>query len=102
VERDVRPHPHAPEASALAAATPPAPGGIVLIADDEATVRYLAAYALGGAGIPAALARDGDDALEQFRAAPERFGLVLLDAAMPGPGVERVLAGLRALRRSCR
>ena len=56
----------------------------VLVVDDEPDVcQYLSAL-LNGAGIPSAIAVDGQQAIEQLKAHPPGwFGLVLLDVAMP-------------------
>lgn len=93
----------------VASASPlePAPkrGGIhgaVLIVDDDESVRALARWVVEKAGYPVAVARDGDEALEKFRADPGGFGLVLLDLTMPRMSGEEVLVGLRSIRPNVR
>jgi CheY-like chemotaxis protein len=72
--------------------------GTVLIVDDDESVRALARWVVERAGYPAVAARDGDEALEKFRADPGSFGLVLLDLTMPRMSGEEVLVGLRSIR----
>jgi DNA-binding NtrC family response regulator len=72
--------------------------GAVLIVDDDESVRALARWVVERAGYPAVTARDGDEALEQFRADPGAYGLVLLDLTMPRMSGEEVLVGLRSIR----
>jgi DNA-binding NtrC family response regulator len=74
--------------------------GAVLIVDDDESVRALARWVVERAGYPAVTARDGDEALERFRADPGAFGLVLLDLTMPRMSGEEVLVGLRSIRPS--
>jgi CheY-like chemotaxis protein len=76
--------------------------GAVLIVDDDESVRALARWVVERAGYPAVTARDGDEALEKFRADPGAFGLVLLDLTMPRMSGEEVLVGLRSIRPSVR
>jgi CheY-like chemotaxis protein len=72
--------------------------GSVLIVDDDESVRALARWVVERAGYPAVAARDGDEALEKFRADPGAYGLVLLDLTMPRMSGEEVLVGLRSIR----
>jgi CheY-like chemotaxis protein len=76
--------------------------GAVLIVDDDESVRALARWVVERAGYPVVVARDGDEALEKFRADPGSFGLVLLDLTMPRMSGEEVLVGLRAIRPTVR
>jgi DNA-binding response OmpR family regulator len=76
--------------------------GAVLIVDDDESVRALARWVVEKAGYPAVAARDGDEALEKFRADPGAFGLVLLDLTMPRMSGEEVLVGLRSIRPNVR
>ncbi|ATC64891.1 hypothetical protein CMV30_13455 [Nibricoccus aquaticus] len=80
------------------AAKRPGARGAVLIVDDDESVRALARWVVEKAGYPAVAARDGDEALEKFRADPGSFGLVLLDLTMPRMSGEEVLVGLRSIR----
>jgi PAS domain S-box-containing protein len=72
--------------------------GIVLVADDEETVRVIAARMLEALGFAVVLAVDGQDAVEKFRADPSAFRLVLLDLTMPRLGGEEAFRALRQLR----
>ena len=58
------------------------PDPLVLIADDDPTLRLLASSTLGSASFRVVLAADGEQALELFDR--ERPDLVLLDVDMPG------------------
>ncbi len=69
----------------------------ILLADDEVALRHLATTVLERHGYAVLGAEDGPRALEVFRTARGRVGLVVLDQFMPGPGLEATLAGLRAL-----
>ncbi len=73
-------------------------GGIALIADDEEPVRAAADEILRTLGFTSALAHDGRDAVEIFRAAPHRFSLVLLDLTMPHKGGEAAFAEIQRMR----
>ena len=64
---------------------------LVLIADDDPTMRLLASSTLGNANFRVVLASDGQQALELFE--QERPDLVLLDVDMPG------LSGFQVCRR---
>jgi PAS domain S-box-containing protein len=72
--------------------------GTVLVADDEDTVRAIAARALETVGFRVLLAANGEEAIDRFRADPETFRLVLLDLTMPRLGGEEVFRELRQLR----
>ena len=66
--------------------------GVVLVVDDEAVVRDLAAKILDKAGFETLSACDGREGVELFRERSDRIRLVLLDRMMP------VLGGDEALR----
>ncbi len=72
--------------------------GTVLIADDEETVRAIAARMLETLGFRVVLAADGQEAVDLFRADPSAFRLVLLDLTMPRLGGEDVFRELRQVR----
>jgi signal transduction histidine kinase len=75
-----------------------AAGRCVLVVDDEEIVRQVAARMLDHLGFEVVSAADGHEALELFRATPERFAVVLLDLTMPRMGGEACLRELRAIR----
>jgi PAS domain S-box-containing protein len=79
-------------AAPLAPAPAYAPGGTVLVADDEPAVLAMVGAALKKHGFSVVTARDGREAVEKFSAQPGAFFLVLLDLTMP------VLDGAHALR----
>ena len=72
--------------------------GTVLVVDDEPSVRTLSERALRQLGFEVALASNGREAIEVFRADPRRFAAVLLDFSMPEMGGDETLAKLREHR----
>jgi two-component system CheB/CheR fusion protein len=78
-----------------------APGqgsGLILVVDDEETVRETARRILEHRGYRVLLAENGRQAVELVRQAPEEIDLVLLDWTMPvmdGEAAVEVLRGLR-------
>ena len=73
--------------------------GVVLVADDEETVRILASAVARKLGLEVLLAEDGSRAVEVFRAAADRVRVVLLDMTMPelsGPESFRAIREIRA------
>jgi len=74
------------------AAEPQGRADTVLVVDDEAIVRQIVKVALERAGHKVIVAECGESAIESFRSAHGRIGLVLLDWKMPG------MDGTEALR----
>ncbi len=72
--------------------------GCVLVVDDEESVRSTMALMLTKLGFEVALAADGREALEIFRADPNRFTLVLMDLTMPHLDGEQAFTALRQIR----
>jgi len=72
--------------------------GAVLVVDDEELLRKTVARMMHKLGIEPVLAPDGREAVEVFRAQPDRFGLVLLDLTMPQMDGEQTFTELRRLR----
>jgi CheY-like chemotaxis protein len=72
--------------------------GTVLVVDDEATVRALAADALERCGYMTRLARDGVEAVELLKREGSRIDLVLLDLTMPRLAGRAAFDRLRAVR----
>ncbi len=71
----------------------------ILLVDDEDDVAFSGGKLLERLGYTVTVKMDGREALELFRAGPDRFDLVITDQAMPGmSGMElaRELTGIRA------
>lgn len=75
----------------------PAGQGTILIADDEPAVLAIADKMLRRHGYQTALAIDGTEAVQHFRANPQGFAAVLLDLTMPGIDGAEVLHVIRTL-----
>ncbi len=71
--------------------------GVVLIVDDEESVRMLATRMLEELGFSVLTANDGVEALEVFSRERENLRLVLLDLTMPRKGGEETLLEIRRL-----
>ncbi len=74
------------------------PRHLVLVVDDEPTVRAFASTVLTGAGIEVVQASDGAEAVEIFRRRAGSITLVLLDMTMPIMSGEETLRELRRIR----
>jgi len=72
--------------------------GTALFVDDEETVRTVGRSMLRRMGFEVVTARDGLEAIERFRADPERFAVVVLDLTMPQMSGDQCLSALRRLR----
>jgi PAS domain S-box-containing protein len=70
----------------------------ILVAEDEASLRYLAATVLERLGYTVLLAKDGQEALELFVSDPARIDLVILDMVMPRFGGRDALDRMRSIR----
>jgi PAS domain S-box-containing protein len=75
-----------------------APGGTILIVDDEETVRTVAKLALEKSGFRTLSARDGREAIDVFRRENGAVDVVLLDMTMPHLGGEETFRELRRIR----
>lgn len=84
--------------TAPAAPTATSPAQTVLVVDDDDAVRALARWVVEKAGFPVVAARDGDEAVGYFLAAPEKFSLVLLDLTMPRMGGLEAMQKMRAVK----
>jgi PAS domain S-box-containing protein len=73
--------------------------GTVLLVDDEETVRAVAGRMLARLGFEVVTAEDGRQALEQFRAEPDRFRVIILDLSMPHLDGEETFRELRRIRK---
>jgi len=76
----------------------PTGSGLVLVADDEASVRQVTQMALEMAGHEVILARDGEEAVSAFRDHVNEITAVLLDMNMPRMGGEEALVEIQRLR----
>ncbi len=72
--------------------------GTVLVVDDEADVREIAAEMLQRLGFEVLAVARGGEAVARLRADPEGFALVLLDATMPEMSAEETVHGMRSVR----
>jgi two-component system cell cycle sensor histidine kinase/response regulator CckA len=72
--------------------------GVVLMVDDEETVRKVAKAALEIRGYRVILACDGREAVEMFREMSDSISLVILDLTMPVMGGEEALRHVRDIR----
>lgn len=82
----------------LASSPPPRNGERVLVVDDEAYVRKLAARMLEALGMDAIGVADGTTALRELERAGSSVTCVLLDVTMPGLDGPTVLARMRESR----
>jgi signal transduction histidine kinase/CheY-like chemotaxis protein len=88
----------APARTARAADVPVRGQGRVLVVDDEAGIRRVAARMLRHLGYQVDDAADGQEALARLRASPAAYALALLDLDMPGMDGRVCLHGLREIR----
>lgn len=73
-------------------------GGLVLIVDDEDTVRSIAEEMLRVFGFEVESARDGEEGVEAFQKVAPRVELVLLDLTMPNMDGEEAFREIRKIR----
>ena len=93
----------APAAAPAAAPTPDWRGaGTILVVDDEHGVRVTAQATLERLGFETLGAADGRDAIDLYRANPDRIWCVLLDATMPGLDGDATLRELVRIRENVR
>jgi CheY-like chemotaxis protein len=78
-------------------ATVPAAQGLVLVVDDEASVRSVMQRALERAGYRVLSADDGDVGVDLFRAHASEIQVVVLDVTMPRMGGVEALSHMRAI-----
>ena len=70
----------------------------VLVADDEDTVRKVAQVSLTKCGYSVVMTRDGREAVDAFKAEPDRFAAVVLDLTMPTVDGAEALRAMRSMR----
>ena len=78
--------------------TPWKASGLILVVDDDETIRRATSAMLQKLGFAVQVAEDGARGLEAFRADPSRFTLVLLDLTMPNKDGESVFVDMKALK----
>lgn len=80
--------------------SPPAPleRGMVLIVDDEPSIRRVAQRALERAGYVVQTAALAEDAWEAFGAAPDRYIAAVVDHRMPGMSGDALVRKIRGVR----
>jgi CheY-like chemotaxis protein len=76
--------------------------GLVLVCDDDAAVRAVAARVLEGAGYAVITAADGLEAVQRFAERSGEIVAVLLDMTMPGLSGDEVFRELRRRREDVR
>jgi len=70
----------------------------VLLADDETGIRALLTVMLQRNGFRVLVAKDGEEAVEIFKANPREIGTVLLDVQMPrrtGPDAVKIIRAIQ-------
>ncbi len=85
-------------AAAAPAALPWQARGVVLVVDDEPSVREVAKIMLTRSGLTVLTAKDGVEATEVFRREGDRIDLVLLDMTMPRMGGDEAYQAMRKMR----
>ncbi len=89
---------HAPDDPAGADADADGGAERILLVDDEDNIRAVTRELLGAAGYEVDTCADGVEALEAFRAEPERHDLIVLDLMMPKLNGAEVFRAVRAER----
>jgi len=74
------------------------PKGVVLVVDDEETIRSVAKSTLESHGYRILTASNGRDALEVFRDKPKSINAIVLDLTMPVMGGREALPAIRKIR----
>ena len=77
-------------------------GNIILVVDDEATIRELVIRLLEAGGYQAVGARNGLEALSLFRKSPHLYSTVLTDMTMPAMDGAELVAEMRKCRSDLR
>ncbi len=71
--------------------------GTILLADDESIIRFSGKQMLEAFGYSVILAEDGVDALDKYRADPDKVDLVILDMVMPKAGGEETFRRIKEI-----
>ena len=75
----------------------PTPAPVVLLADDEPSIRRVMSQLLPLQGFDVLLAADGEEAVRTFALDPRRVAAVVLDLGMPRVNGREALRRIRAL-----
>lgn len=86
------------KATAGAGRNGPSAGGVVLVVDDEDTVRTVTSMTLEKNGMKVITACNGREGLERYRQNPEGIALVILDLTMPEMGGEETFVRMQEVR----
>ncbi len=86
----------------VAASAPPSPGGIILLVDDDPSIRQVGAQMLQRLGFTVLIASHGREGVEVFRARQGDISCVILDLTMPEMGGEEAFRELRRIQRDVR
>jgi CheY-like chemotaxis protein len=71
---------------------------VILVVDDEATVRQLLSVFLEAKGYTVKTASDGEEAAELFQQEPESIALLLTDLTMPGTNGLELIHKIKAIK----
>ncbi len=82
--------------------TPGGDGNVILVVDDEPSVRLLTEKVLERAGFRVVTAASGEEGLELFREHQDEVICVLLDLTMPGISGEETFREIRRIRKDTR
>ena len=77
-------------------------GSLILVVDDDRTVRDVACAMLKNAGFRTLTAADGVEAVDLFKGRGHEISVVLLDMTMPGMGGEETFREIRRIRKDVR
>jgi len=72
--------------------------GVVLLAEDEEFLREVISKSLEIAGFTVVACKDGEEAVEKFKQAPDSFYAVVVDAVMPKVSGPEAIRRMRAIR----
>ncbi|MBF0529278.1 MAG: response regulator [Deltaproteobacteria bacterium] len=93
------------KATADSSSEPQSPKGgkeVILLADDEASIRNLASLALQRSGYTVITVPTGEEALEIFITRKDQIDLIILDIGMPGMGGHRCLREILQIDQSAK
>ena len=71
--------------------------GIILLVDDEETIRLVVSQMLEGCGLTVETCCDGEEAVDYFQKNGDQVACVLMDLTMPGMGGQKAFQNIRAI-----